>query len=311
MSKIHRVLFIGSKLLGLKVLDLLWYLGSDVLLGAVTIDDTADTRSVYGDFQKFSESKGLQLFTARNREDSENIVMKLKPELCFVVDWYWLISSKCLASVPHGFLGVHASLLPKRRGGAPIVWAMIDGETETGVSLFFLVEGMDSGDIVAQRSIAIAPTDYVSDVLAKLDDVVLSIFRAKHLPILNGQAERIPQNHSFVEATYCAQRILSDGLIDWHKPAKRIYDFIRAQSDPYPGAFSFLNGQKLTIWRVRPLNMVYQGTPGQVVRISSEGVTVICGDRQPLLLELIQLESDPKKPANEVLRSIKLRLTDS
>lgn len=299
----------GSKLLGLKVLDLLWHLNREVLLGAVTIDDTGDTRSVYGDFQKFCEGKRLPLFTVRNREDFENTLMKLKPELCLVVCWYWLINSKCLASVPHGFLGVHASLLPKRRGGAPIVWAMIDGETETGVSLFSFAEGMDAGDILAQRSIAISPTDYVSDVFAKLEDAVLAIFRGEYLDILDCRIEGTPQNH--VEATYCAHRDPSDGLIDWHKSGKQVYDFIRAQSEPYPGAFTFLDGKKLTVWRARPLNMVYQGTPGQVAQICSEGVTMICGDRRPLLLELVQLNSDSKKSASEVFQSIKLRLRNS
>jgi methionyl-tRNA formyltransferase len=307
MAKIGKVLFMGSKKLGLRCLAAMHELDPGSLMGIVTFDDREDTRSAYAEFQAFASETGIKFFAAKNRKEAEEVVQKLRPELCMVVGWYWLISNDTLAVVPNGFLGIHNSLLPAYRGGSPLIWPIINGEDQVGFSLFSFTEGMDEGDLWGQRAVTVEATDYISDILEKLGDEAVSLLKEKYLGILNKTVKPIPQDHS--QATYSAARFAIDGLIDWNKSAREIYNFIRAQSEPYPGAFTFYNGRKLIIWRAHPVDLVYYGTPGQVARVTPEGVHVICGDHKPIVLETAQLEPGATQPAREVVKSIKARFS--
>lgn len=305
-KKIQKVLFIGSKKLGLKCLVLMEQLNRDVLIGAITIDDSDDTRTVYQDFKKFAKIKKINLFTVKNKKEFNNLILKLRPEFCLVASWYWLIDNEILANIPHGSVGLHGSLLPKYRGGSPAVWAIINGEKETGISLFSFAEGMDNGMIWAQRKIPIKESDYIDDILKRIEDASLDIIRKNYSKILNHDVQAKRQDHR--RATYCAQRIAEDGLIDWRKSAREIYNFIRAQSHPYPGAFSKLEGKKLIIWRTRIAKEIYYGTPGQVAKIKNGELFIICGNQQPLILEKVQLEGQAEVAPGEIIKSIKARL---
>jgi methionyl-tRNA formyltransferase len=216
-----------------------------------------------------------------------------------------MIGDETLEVASYGFLGMHNSSLPKYRGGSPLVWTMINGEKQAGLSLFSFTKGIDEGDIWAQESVEIGPDDYIADILMKLEAKAIALLREKYLDILNGKLKPVPQNHNL--ATYCAMRIPEDGLIDWHKPSQGVYNFIRAQSDPYPGAFTISEGKKLIIWRAHPSPITYYGTPGQVARISPDGVYVICGDNTPLICDFVELDGK-KDAASKTIKSIKTRL---
>ncbi len=287
MSKISRVLFMGSKQLGLRVLQEMYSLSPATLIGVVTIDDTNDTRTKFTDFQAFAERHGLELRVGKNRKHSEQIIEELKPDLCLVVGWYWLISNTVLDTVPFGFIGIHNSLLPKFRGGSPLIWPIIRGEREVGFSFFSFTPGMDDGPIWAQESVSVAEHDYISSVLKRLENKAIDVLRATYPQLLNCSIKPVEQNHEL--ATYCAQRFPSDGNINWHEPARSVYNFIRAQSDPYPGAFTYFEGKELRIWKARLFRNTYFGTPGQVARIASDGVYVICGDDRAIILEEVEL----------------------
>src|SRR5688572_26850575 len=112
MKKINRVLFMGSKQLGCRVLQEIHYLSPETLIGILTIDDTNDTRTTFSEFQHIAQKNELDFYVAQNRKHSEQIIEELKPDLCLVVGWYWIISAKVLKSVPFGFIGLHNSLLP-------------------------------------------------------------------------------------------------------------------------------------------------------------------------------------------------------
>jgi methionyl-tRNA formyltransferase len=142
--------------------------------------------------------------------------------------------------------GIHASLLPKYRGGAPLVWAIINGEKTTGVSLFYFDQGVDTGDVIAQKKIEISDTDDIRTVYEKATLAAVDVLRESLPLIREGQAPRIPQDHA--NATIFPQRKPEDGLIDWTRTPDEIRNFIRAQTRPYPGAFTVLEGKKVTIW---------------------------------------------------------------
>jgi methionyl-tRNA formyltransferase len=304
MSEINKVLFIGSKPLGLRCLQKLYELRPTALIGVMTFDDREDQRNAFDDICRFAVDNKIPVRIAKNRKDSENIIAEIKPEICFVNGWYWLIGNETLNLVPRGFLGLHNSLLPKYRGGSPLVWTMINGEEYAGYSIFSFTEGMDEGDIWAQDSVEIGIDDYISDMLAKLEEKSICRLDNIYPKILDGSLKPTPQNHSM--ATYCAMRTADDGRIDWNWPAKRVYDFIRAQSEPYPGAFTFTDDKKVIIWRARLLDMTYYGTPGQAARVAPDGVLVICGDSHPLLITEAELENG-KESAHKVIKSIKTR----
>ncbi len=300
----NKVLFIGSKKLGLRVLTEMLALNSSVLIGAITIDDHADVRSVYEDFIAFCNEKKLPLHVAKNRGHSEQIIRELQPDICFVVGWYWLISAETLQAVARGFIGIHNSLLPKYRGSSPLIWAMINGETEVGFSIFSLTGGMDDGAIWATSIVAIDETDMVADVLQKLESETINVIYRVYPQILDGSLKPLEQIEKAV--SYCSPRFEFDGEINWNRSAREVYNFIRAQSEPYPGAFTYFNGEKLIIWKARLNDAVYYGTPGQVARVGGADVYVICGDSRSIILEVVEL-SGTKTKASEMIKSIKTR----
>jgi methionyl-tRNA formyltransferase len=306
MSNVNRVLFMGSKQLGLRVLREMYSLSPETLIGALTIDDTNDTRTALSGFQSFSNESNLELHTAKNRKQSEQIIEDLKPDLCLVVGWYWLISNRVIDAVPRGFIGIHNSLLPYFRGGSPLIWQIISNEKEVGFSFFSFTQSMDDGPIWAQGSVLVEEHDYISHVLRKLEDKTVEVLREKYPLILNGDIRPVEQQHEL--ATYCAQRFPNDGNIDWHKPAHDTYNFIRAQSDPYPGAFTYFEAQMLKIWKAKMFEGKYYGTPGQVARITADGVYVICGDNSAIILEDVELGGKRGK-ANDFIKCIRGRMS--
>ena len=300
------VLLLGSKALGLRVAERLTTLVPPADLHLVTIDDSEDSRSALAKLRALSMASGVPLAVARDRAHSESLISAIAPELCLVVGWYWLIGSRCLASVPRGFIGIHFSRLPRYRGTSPLVWQLINGEPEAWYSLFTLTDAMDEGDLWAQGFVPVAPTDYIGDVLASLEARVVGEIDSLIPAILAGTATSYPQPS--LAPSYCAARIPDDGIIDFTRSARQCCDFVRAQSRPYPGAFTMLGAERLTVWRARCSDTTYYGRPGQVARVAEDGVTVICGDPRPLILETVGWRGGEFR-ASEVIRSIRTRLS--
>lgn len=306
MSRISRVLFIGSKQLGLRVLQEMQALSPRALIGALTIDDHNDTRTRFADYQAFAQRQGLELRVGKNRKHAEQIIAELKPDLCLVVGWYWLISNTALNSVPFGFIGIHNALLPKFRGGSPLIWSILRDEKEVGISVFSFTSGMDDGPIWAQQTVSVGENDYISSVLTELENKTIALFKRLYPKLLDRSIKPVEQNHQL--ATYCTQRFPEDGNINWQDPARNVCRFIRAQSDPYPGAFTYFEGERLTIWKASLSPKVYIGAPGQVARLASKGVYVICGDDRAIILEEVELRGKRGK-ATDSIKSIKGRMT--
>ena len=173
-------------------------------------------------------------------------LQRWKPDLLCALGWYYMVPRQVRDMAPLGCVGIHASLLPKYRGGAPLVWAMIRGEKETGVSLFFLEEGVDTGDLLGQMRIPIARDDTIATVYERATEAAVELLRTVLPRVADGTAARTAQDES--HATHVPQRSPEDGLIDWSQDAETIRDFIRAQTKPYPGAFTIIEGRKIRIW---------------------------------------------------------------
>lgn len=298
----------GSKQLGLRVLKEVHALAPDKLAGILTIDDRSDVRTKFDEFEEFSKESGLRMVVAANRKHSEQVIKDIAPDLCLVVGWYWLIGASILSSVPRGFVGIHNSILPKFRGGSPLVWAMINGDSEVGFSLFSFTPGMDDGPVWAQGRVSVDVHDDISAVLERLENKTVEVLRQAYLPLLNGQLEPFEQKHD--DASYCAQRLPTDGNIDWRRSAYDVYNFIRAQSEPYPGSFTYLDAMQVKIWKAKLFDKTYFGTPGQIARISSEGVYVVCGDDRAIVLDEIEIGGNRGRAA-DLIKSIKGRFSNA
>ena len=167
---------------------------------------------------------------------------------------------------PKGVAGIHASLLPKYSGGAPLVWAIINGEQEAGLTLFYFDEEVDSGDIIDQRRVEILLNDTIATLYSRIEEEGLLLLEKMLPQIAEGTAPRTIQKEK--ERTIFPQRKPEDGKINWSYPSLTIYNFIRAQTKPYPGAFTFIKGKKLTIWEAKFYDFVeLKGKPGQVLDI--------------------------------------------
>jgi methionyl-tRNA formyltransferase len=286
-----RILFLGSKSIGLSLLRAVVALAPGSVCAVVTLDDRGDNRSELESIERVASDCGLPLRVARNRAHAEGLVRAEMPHLCLVAGWYWLFSPEVLSSVPEGFIGIHNSVLPKYRGGSPLVWALINGETEVGVSFFSLRQGIDDGPVWLQATIPVGPEEYVGEVLQRLETETIRVFHDGFPRILSGRLTPHEQEHA--KATYCAQRTPEDGEIDWSRRASSVFDFIRAQSRPYPGAFTFLEQQKLMVFRASPVTHRYDGTPGQVARRDGDGVVVVCGEGSALRLDEVDVGVGP------------------
>jgi methionyl-tRNA formyltransferase len=305
---IRRVLFIGSKELGLAALQTLHRAAPETLAGVLTIDDAADRRSAISDFRAFATQHNVPLRVAANRAESEQMVRDLNPDLCIVVCWYWMLGEQLLESVPGGFIGVHNSLLPRYRGGSPLVWQLIQGETEIGFSIFTLMRGMDEGPIWAARRLAVQSTEHIGDVLPRVEAAIVKELGQLYPRILSGAAKPTPQDSR--EATYCMARHPEDGALNWNQPATKVFNLIRAQSDPYPGAHSFWNGKLVRFWRAKLFDRAWLGAPGQVARIGHDGVVIIAGDDQAVLVTELEVDGT-RDVAHKLITSYRHRFTAS
>ena len=180
----------------------------------------------------------------KKTSDYKKVIEDLKPDVILVLGWYFMVP-KVIREIPtYGSWGIHASLLPNYAGGAPLVWAIIEGQKETGVTLFRMDSGVDDGDIIAQEKFSILQNDTIKDVYEKATKSSLKILDT----VLNHEKELEfkPQNKAKIKIY--PQRNPEDGLIDWSLEPKQIKNFIRAQTKPYPGAFTIINGKKIIIW---------------------------------------------------------------
>lgn len=196
--------------------------------------------------------------------DLRKTVAGLKPELILSFYYRSMIPMEVLTIAPRGALNLHGSKLPRLRGRAPINWALVECEEESGVTLHHMVKAPDAGDIVAQRAWKIGSRDTAKDLFFRAVDEAKLLLRDLWPAVRDGKAPRIPQDAK--KATYRGRRRPDDGRIDWSQPTKRIDGLVRAVTDPFPGAFTTVQGRKLMVWQGLPA--VGKGSPGTLIEES-------------------------------------------
>lgn len=250
-----RVIFFGASQLGFVVCRHILEAGLAEVVALISVKQdfkisyaaTGVHNYNHADFSELANQYSIPLIMVDKKMASyESVIQEYKPDLLIAVGWYHMIPKAIREIAPLGCIGIHASLLPKYRGGAPLVWAMINGEKETGVTLFYFEDGVDNGDIIGQNTFSIEEHETIKDVLNKATIGSLQLM-STFLPLLaQNNAPRFSQNEN--EATTVPQRSPKDGLIDWSWETARIKNFIRAQTKPYPGAFTIIEGKKVVLW---------------------------------------------------------------
>ena len=247
---------------GCECLSVLLRRGVDIALVYTHQDDPNEERwfdSVYD----LARSHGLTVLT---EEPSVERVREAAPDVIFSFYYRSMLPMSILGLAPLGAFNMHGSLLPRYRGRACVNWAVLNGETETGVTLHHMTEYADRGNIVAQRAVTIGPDETAHDVFLKIIPAAGEVLSSSLDAILSGSAPGVPQDES--KATKYGRRRPSDGLIDWTKSAVEVHNLVRAVTKPFPGAFTFHDGHKLMIWRSRPLDEDTGERPGTFLTLS-------------------------------------------
>ncbi len=301
LSREIRIVFIGCVEEGRRSLETLLDMGENILAVFTLTPERAAKTSGAVPWEEITRTHKIPLHYVDNINDSApmGIIRDLGPDLVFCIGWTQLLKQNLLDLPRIGCLGFHASLLPRYRGRAPVNWAILHGEKETGNTLMLLDAGVDTGDILAQRRFPILEDDTCATIYDKVavseDEMIREV-----LPLIHGgNIPRQPQDHSL--ATIMPKRRPRDGIIDWNRTTRELHDWVRAQTHPYPGAFTWLGERKIRIWKASPiLTACTMDDPPGFWKLSEPGgpLVVTTGDGS-LRLERVQAAEDEELDGTE------------
>lgn len=298
-----KVLFYGTPEFALPTLDLL--LEQHEVVGVVTQPDRPKGRGqrvTASPVKRRAEAAGLPVLQPARLRDPEwpARLSELGAEVAVVVAFGQILPKAVLEVPPRGSINVHASLLPRYRGAAPIAWALIRGETETGITTFLMDEGMDTGPILLQERVPIEPEETAEELAARLSRVAARLL-ARTLAELDTLTP-IPQGSE--QATLAPRLRKEDGILDWNEPAQALVNRIRGCT-PWPGATVEGPHGKLRIWRAAALDEPSTAEPGTLVR-SRGGLLAVATGAGLLLPRKVQPENRRIIAWHDFLRGARL-----
>jgi len=299
-----RIVFVGASQFGLFCLERILSLPEIEVVGVITnprkfsisYRPSGVVNVLHADFHPLAQQYGIPLWVMEGKMSDPNLIEQVRkwaPDFILVVGWYHMVPRAIRNIAPTA--GLHASLLPDYSGGAPLVWAIINGEERTGITFFVMEDGVDSGPIVGQAEEPILFEDTIATLYARIEKAGLRLLLDNLPKIARQQATYTPQDER--RRRIMPQRSPEDGIIDWRWPAYRIYNFIRAQTKPYPGAFTYLGQEKVTIWKASLPDMFDKNTnpSGTIVRKykdNAESLSICCADGRLLDIDEIGLSDD-------------------
>jgi methionyl-tRNA formyltransferase len=249
----------------------------------------------------------------KTNEEVRAVFASLRPDVC-VVAAYGKILPSWLLEIPRlGCINVHASLLPRYRGAAPINWAIANGERETGVTIMQMDAGMDTGSMLARRALVIGETETAPELSVRLAELGAALLSDTLQKLERGEIIGEAQNDD--EATYAPMLKREDGQLDWRWTATEISNRVRA-FQPWPGIYTTLSGARLHIWRARPASADSstpesdQTAPATIITIDRAGFVVRCAEGTALRIEECQLEGKRRVAAREFANGMRLKAGD-
>ncbi|MFD8820941.1 methionyl-tRNA formyltransferase [Streptomyces sp. NPDC059605] len=246
----------------------------------------------------------------RNRPDDE-LFERLKeadPDIIVANNWRTWIPPHVFGLPRHGTLNIHDSLLPKYAGFSPLIWALINGETEVGVTAHLMNDELDAGDIVRREAVPVGPTDTATDLFHRTVELIAPVTIGALGLIASGRTDFTPQDRSL--ASFFHKRSAEDIRIDWNWPAEDLERLVRAQSEPYPSAFTHHRGRRLEVLAAVVSQNRYGGTPGRIFYREGDGVVIVAGAdartgrNRGLAITRVRTEDGREMPATEYFTSM-------
>ncbi|WLI78023.1 bifunctional UDP-4-amino-4-deoxy-L-arabinose formyltransferase/UDP-glucuronic acid oxidase ArnA [Kosakonia sp. H02] len=241
-----------------------------------THPDNANENHFFGSVARMAAERGIPVYAPEdvNHPLWVDRIRELKPDVIFSFYYRNVLSDNILSTARGGAFNLHGSLLPAYRGRAPLNWVLVNGETQTGVTLHRMIHRADAGAMIAQQRVAITEQDDALLLHRKLTDAAKQLLEGV-LPAIKTQTfSETPQDES--RASYVGRRTPEDGRLDWEKPAQTQHNLVRAVTDPWPGAFSFAGAHKFIVWKSRVRTDVAAARPGTVLSVAP--LVVACAD---------------------------------
>ncbi len=314
-----KILFMGTPDFARESLDNLYKAGFEIC-GVVTQPDRPSGRGmklVASPVKEYAIEKGLKLFQPEkisNNDEFKNEIKELAPDLVCVVSYGVILPKSFLKIPPLGCINVHPSMLPKYRGPAPIQWAILNGDKETGVSIMYLDAGMDSGDIILQEKVEIGNDETTGELWNRLSGIGAKLLTKVVTDISNGIIERTPQPEEFVLAPMLDKEM---SKINWQeKTSIEIKNLVRGLN-PIMGTYTFLNGKKVKMWKVQTVsaNELQEKCCIENINDLKPGTVVLANEKQGLFIKTvdgvlsvleIQGENAKRMPVGDFLRGNKI-----
>jgi methionyl-tRNA formyltransferase len=300
-----RIVCIGQAAFGQKVLQKLTEKGEEV----VAVYTPQDITGKRNPLKELAIQMGIPVFQPGSMRVPEiyEEYKRLKPDLNVMAFVTSIMPDSILDFPKMGTIQYHPSLLPKHRGGSAINWAIINGETETGITIFWPDRGIDTGPILLQKEVGISPDDTVGSLyFERLFPLGVEALMESIDLIKKGIAPRIPQDES--QASYEGLCTEQDAVINWSAPIDRVYNLIRG-TNPQPGGRTYFRGKTLKIFNAKPIYNSVDGLPGQIASINVDGV-VVSLKRGAILVQKVQMNKSSKIRAVEFVKQARLELGD-
>ncbi|MFD9119739.1 methionyl-tRNA formyltransferase [Streptomyces bottropensis] len=306
-----RIAMFGYQTWGHRTLRALLDSGHDVVLVVTHPKSDHAYEKIWNDsVADLAEQHGVPVLL-RNRPDDEELLRALKeadPDLIVANNWRTWLPPEIFDLPAHGTLNIHDSLLPTYAGFSPLIWALINGEQEVGVTAHRMDGELDMGDVLLQRSVPVGPKDTATDLFHRTVDLIGPLVTDSLALIASGEAVWTPQDRS--RSSFFHKRSLEDSRIDWTWPAEDLERFVRAQSDPYPNAFTHHRGERIRIVSASVSEGRYGGTPGRIFIREGDGVVIVAGadarsGRLPgLVVERVRTEDGTEHAATDYFRTM-------
>ena len=292
-----RILFMGTPEFAVASLRRLVEDGHEIC-GVFTQPDKPKNRGhklMFSPVKEYALTQNLPVYQPLKMRDgeAEALVKQLAPELIVVAAYGKILPEEILNTPPYGSINVHSSLLPKYRGAAPINWAILDGEAETGVSIMYMAKELDAGDVILQKTTPIGEQEDAQTLTARLAELGAQALSEAVEALRNGTAGRTPQDAS--QQTYASMLSRDMSPIDWNRTARQINCQVRGLT-PWPCATAELAGQRFKIYET-VLGRETDSAPGTILSAGKQGIEVACGDGRSLYLTQLQAEGGKRMAA--------------
>lgn len=304
-----RVLFMGTPEFAVASLRRLAEDGHEIC-GVVTQPDKPKNRGmklIPTPVKEYAMTLGLDVFQPQKARDGEatDLVRRLAPELIVAAAYGKILPEELLNYPKYGSINVHSSLLPKYRGAAPINWAILNGDEETGVSIMYMVDKLDAGDVISKVKTPIGPDEDAQSLTARLAELGAEALSGAIAAIESGAVVRTAQNED--AATYAPMLSRDLSPIDWTKSAHAINCQIRGLI-PWPAASVVVDGRAMKIFKSQETGEETSAEPGTVLSADKRGIAVACGDGKVLCLTEIQADGGKRMPVADYLRGHPIQL---